>query len=1437
MKTPSLLFSLPLLLTCLATAPAFSQESTATGSTPKSTVQEESSELIDNPLGLSPAGELTTVRIRGKHQQVEVITDQICIRRKDGTEQMVRLSGKRSIAEADLEATRLQAASDGNRADLVICPAGMPKDDRHLMLLTRRVSVQLKEGVTPSVFAQTTAAIRAQRVSFAPEALILTYPTAGEAVAAVEDLLTRPEVVDAEVVVAMKHHVESIPGNVQYFSGGGPSYAIPPQTDNVDGWQPPAFLSNIVPTAAYQWWANNIPTLVGPRNSTISRVDLGDFPPVGYNPARPGVHGELADVRLPVAWDNPGDFGNPISGRSRKILIVDDGIQKDHPDLAQAVDLNNERHYNFFNDTKNPSPVAGDPHGTSLAGIAGARLKNVGSRITGVAPGCIFHSAIAARGFVDDLDWAQAFVLGSTLVDSDGDNDYLDEDRSGVVNFEICLNASSSSASGDALNLYPESWLWKRAIRFGATRARALSGVIYVTSAGNGGDGHMNTNYLENKNSIYQIPVAGVSDLGRRIASSNEGANIVCSAPTWGNELPPFMNWPSRPAGFPTNRPFKKNAPIGPDDLPAAWRRTTQAIPTITIGNGINFDFTGTSASAAMVAGVAALMLEANPNLTARDVKEILLRSSRTLNDVRVTYDSRVADTQWRMGRLGRPLSHVYGAGLVDANKAVQMAKRWPKLPTNPLPPIKLNVNASNFGENISSRNTETGGLYYPVSSSLLIPTDGRAIEVIVPSPPSGMRIEHIEVRVQLYHGRRGDLEIKLIAPAEVGWETGRTMESELFVPHRDDYTNSRWDNNPDLRDPTDWTFATVRHWGTRTGVGGSGKWLVRIRDASSAGANTSPSANDPVFVPVGNPTNTQSQRLQGIGITYHGVYSQTPGNDAPTVTGGKLRYTPGTAPVKSKLTHGPLFTGTDGSVSFPITNWDIYNPVDIVPLQPSNTPRDFFEFFPPSARLGEDANELMPVEEFLQALGFPRWPLTPPTPLEPPAWIPFPLPNLAPFIVPPVTDAFALPGISPLIWTEENQGLESTANSGLTATVAGGQLTLGGTATTGPWAGKSLRTVQTYSTSINVSAAVDRVSLAGTGTGHRSSLWLWGDAGHYLHFSQNPVDGGWTFNANDDGGTGTLTPTGTGTNLPLLDFADNLTDLANMRLVWIPGNYPGEGSIEMWHGTTRAMTHKVTKWPSSMRVMITGQAAAAGDTVAAVFDNLNITTTGKGIPTSGGNGGLTIRPGWGPNRTPVELSDDLLWMVLRDPKNANPATNFVHVRLNRAHGELEVIPFNRGVYSLHITAESMLGISSPKLHELTVALPTYAGWADTYWDEPELSNPNIAGFCADPDNDGVYNGLEFAMRMTPNVADPGPIPPYRIEGNEVIFNYQQDTTAELQVTLHAQVSDDLQTWTDITPIELGVANGLRDMEVRISTTDPKRFFRLWAEPLVPVLK
>jgi len=1204
--------------------------------------------------------ETRTLRVRGQLRQLDILTDRVHVRPQHARNFVQELPGMAGLHQTDQEASRMDTQSL-DRVDLIAYQHGRPRTENYKLLLTRRVCVKVAEGVSYAAFARSSGALLAERPFYAEEALVLTYPSALEALDAADRLRHAPGSLGAYVIVASERFPEMVPAQVQYFSGGGPSYTPPPQTDNVDGWSPPVFLANMVPTSAYQWWANNIPSIAvppplvpvlteplggyllfgRPRNSVPARVDLNDFPPIAYNSTlTPKFQGEMADLRVPLAWETTGEFNAAISGRMRKVLIIDDGVQRSHGDLLNAVDPNNARHYNYTNQTHSPDPVnaANDSHGTSLAGIVGARIKATGSRIAGVAPGCTIHSAVALQGFVDDFDWADAFAYSEpiTIKDTDNDGDFLDEERTGFLHFEICLNAHSSSASGDALDLYPEDWLWKRAIRFGATKGRALKGVAYVTSAGNGGTGHNNVNYHEQKNSIFQIAVGGVSDLGRGLAFSNPGASVVCVGVTGIDELPPQLNWPSRPPQFPTNRPFVKNHPISPDDVVQRYRRESQGVPTIRTNNGMDFNFNGTSAAAAEVAGVVALMLEANSELSARDIKEILLRCSRTCNDVRVdtardilpdgfvnvTIGNQVyqlkTGAQWRMSPLGKPVHPVHGAGLVDAAKAIKIAEKWPSLPVNPLPPIKRDVTADNFGSTVAQRNTETGGQYFSVMTAPLIPTDGRTVDIIVPGPPAGMRVEHIEVRTRFYHKRRGDLEIKLIAPAQVGWD-GRELESELFVPHRDDYNESRYHiSQTALRDPTDWTFSTVRHWGTLIEANSGGTWRVSIRDAISQSATTTPTLQDPVYVPVANPTDTQSQRLEGVAVTYHGSYTKGTGNSPPVVDNTPLRFGPGLEPVISKLKVEELARNpSTGEIIFPVTSWDLWSRTVVrddgivvpvySPVQPSNPPLDYFEFFPPQARDALDPEVMLP----LSTLTFPD-----PVPVQP-----------------------------------------------------------------------------------------------------ESPLWI----SYQLDPALRPV-------------------------------------------TWPPA--PVEGPV----------------------------------------------------------GGLFQFPKW------VELTLDELWMVVRNPGNTNPDTNYILVKLNRGTGELHVVPVNPGRYVVNVYAENLLGLSKPKPIDILVTRPGYNEWADLYFDPPLLNDPNVSGWLADPDGDGVRNGLEYALRLDPTSPDPGPIPAYRIEGDEVVFSFTQDITAS-QALLHSQISEDLETWSDVTPVEVGGANGLVDFEYRLPLVgDARLFFRLWAD-------
>ena len=61
-------------------------------------------------------------------------------------------------------------------------------------------------------------------------------------------------------------------------------------------------------------------------------------------------------------------------------------------------------------------------------------------------------------------------------------------------------------------------------------------------------------------------------------------------------------------------------------------------------------------------------MLEANPNLTYRDVQHIIANTAR-VNDAN--------DNGWQVNGAGHDVSHKYGFGVIDAGAAVNMAETW----------------------------------------------------------------------------------------------------------------------------------------------------------------------------------------------------------------------------------------------------------------------------------------------------------------------------------------------------------------------------------------------------------------------------------------------------------------------------------------------------------------------------------------------------------------------------------------------------------------------------------------------------------------------------------------------------------------------------------------------------------------------------------------
>lgn len=192
--------------------------------------------------------------------------------------------------------------------------------------------------------------------------------------------------------------------------------------------------------------------------------------------------------------------------------------------------------------------------------------------------------------------------------------------------------------------------------------------------------------------------------------------------------------------------------------------------------------------------------------------------------------------------------------------------------------------------------------------------------------------------------------------------------------------------------------------------------------------------------------------------------------------------------------------------------------------------------------------------------------------------------------------------------WTSTNRGLEANVAAGYDApSLSNGIVTLGGTTSSQYWYGSSLESNQSFDSFKESIVSVDRISLSGTGTAFRSSLWILGDDGHYLHFSQNAGENGWQWNANDVGGSGTLTPTGGGQDIAALNSLDGSLGNFEMAIQLVPGANAGEVTMSMLHDGTVVGSHSFTNFPSTYSVILTGQGRASGDTVSAKFANFNV--------------------------------------------------------------------------------------------------------------------------------------------------------------------------------------------------------------------------------------
>ena len=99
-------------------------------------------------------------------------------------------------------------------------------------------------------------------------------------------------------------------------------------------------------------------------------------------------------------------------------------------------------------------------------------------------------------------------------------------------------------------------------------------------------------------------------------------------------------------------------------DILAPGGRADKGTVAATYYNNYEDNYNGTSAAAPIIAGVIALMLEVNPNLTPKQVRAILINTADKIDSANAHYNS-------------DGFSHTYAYGKVNAARAVSLAKTY----------------------------------------------------------------------------------------------------------------------------------------------------------------------------------------------------------------------------------------------------------------------------------------------------------------------------------------------------------------------------------------------------------------------------------------------------------------------------------------------------------------------------------------------------------------------------------------------------------------------------------------------------------------------------------------------------------------------------------------------------------------------------------------
>ena len=481
------------------------------------------------------------------------------------------------------------------------------------------------------------------------------------------------------------------------------------------------------PLYQYQWHLNNTGQTNFATNAGTSGVDLN------------------VDTAI-----SSGYTGNGVT-----VAVLDSGLEIAHEDLVDNIISGS---YDFLNSDTDPTNPANDgDHGTSVAGLIAAKgWNNKGGR--GVAPNAslIGYNYLKNQSLSNQLKAWGSNPPVSVDIDiynmSYGAGYGVDENDDPNTTYNLPSYLSSSYIAGltNGLSL------------------RNNKGAIYIKSSGNdygtsatsncGSDLTCTDMMIDNYSAMPYIIHVGA-------LQANGG---VSSYTTPGSAL-----WISGFGGENGNNTSHSGINAAAGNKPAMMTTDQSTCSKgytktgVSAGSGKNYNafnngdhaensscnytstFNGTSSAAPTVAGVVALMLEANPALTWRDVKHIIATTADQVgSDSDYTYTFRgIKQYEWETNSAGYKFHNWFGFGKIDAAEAVTTAASY---------------TANSRGSFVSTNFVNSGSINLAINDNGTNATS--SLNVTKPSGSNDF-VEFVTLSVQLSHPVPKSIGLRLQSP------------------------------------------------------------------------------------------------------------------------------------------------------------------------------------------------------------------------------------------------------------------------------------------------------------------------------------------------------------------------------------------------------------------------------------------------------------------------------------------------------------------------------------------------------------------------------------------------------------------------------------------------------------------------------------------------